>query len=865
MESFHVHASIRYRFVNTRFTTVIRNKASHPQNVDFAVAIPKSAFLTDFNMESGGKPYFGEVKERTVISHNAATGGRADQLKTSRDSNKFGASLMVAPDDTVTFTLTYSDLLRRKLGNYELQIYLNPGQVVKDLLVEVFILENTKLTKINVPALRQPSFVPSGVKEEENSLARIDRPAANAAHILFAPPTEHQGARGLAHTFVVQYDVEHSPGGDIVVVDGYFFHFFAPDTSPLPKDIVFVLDVSGSMSGDKMQQMKDAMYEILGDLLPQDRFDIVPFSSWAFNLWGSLASVNSNNIYMAKQYVSNLIAYGGTNIYEGITKGRQILYRSNEKERVRMIFFLTDGQDRTNIQTDPSIAIYGLAFGDDADLDYIKSLCSSNGGFSKKIYVDLNAASQVEDFYNEVSRVSMKDVQFSYQPESVDEASLTQTNFPVLFEGSEVIIIGKVKGNANHFGSQINLAGRQPVKSEVKDIKDLVPKETSPFSNITNSNFADTDFMPVEKTWAYATIQQLLAEDEKKATVKGDTQALEKILDLSVKYKFVAPLTSMVVNDPAKGSQLFESAVQNAEEKKDSRNMAFLQSRPPTTTVTTTTTTKKPWCPPIKSVDESLKSNFMMQTNVSNLVELCIGTKKNSFRYLRKAMNVVLRRSINILKYITPKDYNSSNETTSHRIYLSSLTITDGNRSECLDPRATLDKDATYTLVQSSEGASLYLVTGWSKQWGKTTPERLLFNSSKGQVATVFLGTSEVWRITGDAEFKFKVTNSSYMNIGVENIHVTLERIVSRLAITYFITVNLGKKDQATYKGILADRLNPPSNTLQDTVRESSYKVECPLLGNVNKQYKMPPHAFLSFYLNVILDLNRNLPVHLYD
>ena len=63
-----------------------------------------------------------------------------------------------------------------------------------------------------------------------------------------------------------------SLGGEILIKDGYFVHFFAPADLPIiPKNVVFIIDKSGSMSGRKMEQTKEAMLTILDDLSPRDK------------------------------------------------------------------------------------------------------------------------------------------------------------------------------------------------------------------------------------------------------------------------------------------------------------------------------------------------------------------------------------------------------------------------------------------------------------------------------------------------------------------------------------------------------------------------------------------------------------------
>lgn len=96
------------------------------------------------------------------------------------------------------------------------------------------------------------------------------------AHLLGTNENE-----GLAGQFIVQYDVERDPqGGEVLIQDGFFVHFFAPtELTPLPKYVVFVLDTSSSMHGKKIVQLKEAMYKILEQLNENDAFSLVEFNT----------------------------------------------------------------------------------------------------------------------------------------------------------------------------------------------------------------------------------------------------------------------------------------------------------------------------------------------------------------------------------------------------------------------------------------------------------------------------------------------------------------------------------------------------------------------------------------------------------
>jgi hypothetical protein len=89
------------------------------------------------------------------------------------------------------------------------------------------------------------------------------------------------GEQGLSGQFLVQYDVDRSGrDNEVQVIDGYFVHYFTPENLPtLPKHVIFVLDVSGSMSGEKINQLKDAMFTILDDMTDKDFFNIITFST----------------------------------------------------------------------------------------------------------------------------------------------------------------------------------------------------------------------------------------------------------------------------------------------------------------------------------------------------------------------------------------------------------------------------------------------------------------------------------------------------------------------------------------------------------------------------------------------------------
>ena len=102
----------------------------------------------------------------------------------------------------------------------------------------------------------------------------------NIGLLTWSPSNKSMGGQ-VPQRIAVQYDIERHPGaGQVLVRDGHFVHFFSPPASVEPKHIVFVLDVSGSMYGTKLTQMKEAMTSILRELYAnhkKDLFSIITF------------------------------------------------------------------------------------------------------------------------------------------------------------------------------------------------------------------------------------------------------------------------------------------------------------------------------------------------------------------------------------------------------------------------------------------------------------------------------------------------------------------------------------------------------------------------------------------------------------
>ncbi|XP_070206409.1 inter-alpha-trypsin inhibitor heavy chain H3-like isoform X2 [Littorina saxatilis] len=511
-----------------------------------------------------------------------STGGLVEQ--SARHSNKFDVSVNIAAGSNVTFNLIYQELLRRRSGAYEHSVYINPSHGVGEFSVEVYIQERTDIRDVRTPALRK-DIINNAVEEEQNTITQIGYPTNTSAHIIYRPSPESLTEQG-AGWFVVQYDVDAQDAGQLLVVDGYFVHFFMPpdDLPPLPLDIVFVLDISGSMSGRKIQQLKDAMGIILDDLRSTDRFSILLFDSHVQHWRQTLQEANEGNVETAQNYVNEIKSRGSTDLHKALMRGIELLQGSREASRVPMMFFLTDGEATTGVRDSKQIVddvstvnegvvnIYSLAFGSGADYKLLRQISARNKGFARKIYEASDASKQVSGLYREISTIVMRDLSVAYHSTSnddngddgrelvrVDNRTVTICVLPTLFGKADFVVAGKLDnaealltspqkaGGLTMDITGLGAAGKVNFVLEEDDLTRLTLGGVDPpFWTVPRDLSRIT-----ERTWAFLTIKQLL--EEKTAAQENAELVKEldtRILDLSLKYHFVTPLTSMVVTRP---------------------------------------------------------------------------------------------------------------------------------------------------------------------------------------------------------------------------------------------------------------------------------------------------------------------------
>ena len=553
VSSVDVDVRIDNAYTVTEVRSTIKNTHDEAENGTFRVMIPEKAFISNFSLTLGNRTYYASVlpKEEAKQKYNESVAqGKTAGMVEEKARKLFSFSVNLKGHQTAVVALRYEEFLTKMLGRREYTLALKD---VFDMAVPEFNLTIDLNSAFEITRLDRITY--------ENT-TNVEWHGVNHAVITMKRtnflPTEDftinyvESAPPVNGTMLTYYSPEEERF--------YFFNVFSPQKSALggsiPKDIVFVLDKSGSMGSNdkdsKMSQMKKAFRSIIEQLPEEDRFTLITFNNHVDVYSNELLRADEKNRSDAAKYIDSLEAGGSTNIYDGLAKALSILKYSDE--RTPIIVLLTDGRPNSGkYTTSPTIRqhirvkntiycpIFSLGFGDDVDFNFLSALSLENYATATKIYTGKDAGEQIRDFYETINTTLLRDIRVEYTPECDYVYPLT---IPSLFEGSEVVITGicQDNGSANltaHFTARTRYGQR--------DFSSSFPLDR----NATNNSF-------IWRYWAYSRIYALLDEIK----VEGESpEIVSEIVNLSMKAHFVSPYTSLYLEvdepepEPSQGGE----------------------------------------------------------------------------------------------------------------------------------------------------------------------------------------------------------------------------------------------------------------------------------------------------------------------
>ncbi len=557
----HVEITIADQVATTKIDQVFRNDYDFTCEGTYIFPIPEEAAIERFVMYIDGRPVEGKVlgrDEARRIYEDIVRRQRDPALLEYIGHDTFQASIFpIAPHEEKRIQIEYRQVLPMDQGLVEYVYPLSTerfsAQPIGDVAITVRLSSQDPIKAVYSPSHEV------AVSRESDYSATLGYEARNVLpdrdFVLYYTVSTAEFGMNL---------LTYQPAGE----DGFFLLLIAPpveagDREVVAKDLIFVLDTSGSMEGEKLEQAKAALTFVLDHLNEADRFAIVVFNSAVTTYAEALQPASERAA--ARAYVQGLSAGGSTDIDGALQRALKLADTASGRPQV--VLFLTDGlptvgeQDPARIlenvrsRASENIRLFPFGVGYDVNSALLDSLSLENHGASAYVLPGENLEERVSAFYSKINSPVLAGL-------SLDLGGITTLDtypnpLPDLFLGSQLVLVGRYRG-----GGRTTVTLRGAVNGR---------ERTYVYEGLDfTSEDAHHDFLP--RLWAVRKIGYLLGQ----VRLHGENrEVVDEIIALSLRYGIITPYTSFLVDET--GRVLSEEGLRQS---KDAFNTALPSMAP---------------------------------------------------------------------------------------------------------------------------------------------------------------------------------------------------------------------------------------------------------------------------------------------
>ena len=544
IKSIKIDTKILSQVATTHVEQVFRNDTAATLEGTYLFPIPESASIVEFAIWDGDRRLVGEVRSRDEarrIYDEIVRRQRDPGLLEYAGKDLFQASIFpIPPHSDKKLELSYSQVLTAQSGTVAYRYPLGTGRQVTQIgSVSGRIELESKEPLRNIYS---PSHAIDVKRNGNNrSMVSFDSQAGKEPEdfqLFFTRSNEDFGMTLLTHRDAGK--------------DGYFLLMISPkgdwsEQEYSAKDIVFVLDTSGSMAEEgKMEKARAALLYGIRILRAQDRFNVVSFAGEDRVMETGLISADDQGRKRGETFVQSLRPVGGTNINQALlTAMRQF----EEGNRPKILIFMTDGlptvgeTNATKIVENARAAkisgvrLFTFGVGYDVNTTLLDKLAAENGGVADYVEPKEDLEVKVSNFFARVNYPVLTDLQLDFG--GVETDLVYPRALPDLFRGSQVTIIGRYRNPIELEYVRLQLSGRSAGTTR------SFPYNNLRFPLREESN----DFLP--RLWATRRVGWLMEQ------IRGNGEQKElrdEVEDLGTRYGIVTPYTSYLAlenNEPA--------------------------------------------------------------------------------------------------------------------------------------------------------------------------------------------------------------------------------------------------------------------------------------------------------------------------
>ncbi len=550
-------------------TQVFENTATNNIEAVYVFPLPDEAAVDDMTIRIGDRTVRGLIKKRQEareIYENAKRTGHIAALLDQERPNIFTQSVAnILPGEQVSVTISYLETLDYKEGSYEFvfPMVVGPRYIPGDATGQQSGGWSPDTNQVPDASRITPPVTPKGTRaghdislqvaidagvpiQELRSVSHqidVERPSVNAAVVKLRNESEIPNK-----DFILRYDVAGAKIEDAILTQstspksklgpgGYFTLILqpparVPESDITPKELVFVLDTSGSMMGFPLDKAKQLVNRALDELYPGDTFNLITFSGDTQILFPEPVYPTADNIRRARKFLESRSGSGGTEMMKAI---RAALDPSDAQDHLRIVCFVTDGYVGNDmeiigeVQKHPNARVFSFGIGSSVNRFLLDGMAKAGRGEVQYVTLPEKADAAAHRLYDHLRSPLLTDISIDWAGLPVSE--VYPARFPDLFSGKPLVITGRYTGAAK---GVIRLRGKRAGENFVREI----PVDFSSTGNIH-------DVLPA--FWARQKIDSLMSQDWQGMQGGAMKPELEQqITQLGLDYRLMTQFTSFV-------------------------------------------------------------------------------------------------------------------------------------------------------------------------------------------------------------------------------------------------------------------------------------------------------------------------------
>lgn len=535
MEAESIKVDITDQVAKTYIVQTFRNDTDRNLAGTYLFPLPDDTTFSSFSLHIDGKPIEGKILEAAEArqQYESIVRQMVDPgLLEYADHKTVRARIFPIPaHGTKKVELEYTQLLKAENGllKYSFPLKSKGGDnPVDEVKIDMKLHSKQGLRTIWSPthsitssrssdSLAKVAFLAKGIVPDKDFL------------LYYSVSDKAMAANVLTHKAVGE--------------DGYFLLTLSPPMKSeqiVSKDIVLVADTSGSMQGEKIVQLRQALKYVVNALNPADRFSIVQFNTDAEALKTQLMPATPENKKAALSFIDDLDARGGTNIGDALSMGATMLNQASD--RPGFLVMMTDGEPTVGdtdiasllkkVKSKRDIRVFDFGVGNDIDTRLLNRLAEENHGTAQYVSPEENIETALSSFYQKIKSPVLSDVSITYDGIQVKDTYPRAVKD--IFQGTQVLVLGKYKGGGN---AHLNVSGK---------VNGVAKSYSFPLTFAGQE--AGHTYLP--RLWAMRRIGYLTEV----AKANGDNrEVVDEIVALSKKHGIISAYTSFLATDPNEG------------------------------------------------------------------------------------------------------------------------------------------------------------------------------------------------------------------------------------------------------------------------------------------------------------------------